>query len=127
MPLSRIAGRTVIMLMHAAFVPWMAWMLNGNWPQGVQQVTSWSEAPNAMLSVLATWLPGWMTNQPVNAELTNTWQRWCVMTGWWGLGYLVLFVGFGHLIRQLPDYVRAVWRNLKQSAYELAQRDARRE
>jgi hypothetical protein len=127
MPLSRIFGRTIIMALHAAFVPTVAHLLNGNWPSVAPERMTWTLgwAWQSVLAMLWRALPHACVEQPLSAEGINSVWRHMALMGWWTVGYFVLFVGFGQLIRQLPDYVRRMWSNLKASAAALAAREAR--
>jgi hypothetical protein len=124
MSLSRIVGRTYIMVLHSIFVPGVAYLLNGNWPTEVTaepMTADW--AMQSALSLVARVLPHGCIDQPL-VDGTNTIWRHLALGGWWFVGYLVLFIGFGHIIRQLPEYWRAMVKNLRLSAAALAAREA---
>ena len=129
MPLTRILGRTGIIALHAAFVPSVAWLLNGNWPTEAppaEMALSLSWAVESTLALIYRSLPRACVDQPIVTGVNSIWRH-LALAGWWSVGYLLLFVGVGHIIRQLPDYWRRLVANLQRSAIALAKREADRQ
>jgi hypothetical protein len=110
------------MLAHSVYVPTVAWLLNMNWPSTVEATTWPRWVWESVLALAYRMLPRACVVQPTVEGVNSVW-RGMALIGWWTVGYVVLFVGLGQLLRQLPDYVRRMMRSLRESAAALAARE----